>query len=158
MLSHTIHISISLASCLARSEGRLDSKMPSTRSQSSRFAKVILVLPFTRATLNDPAPLLPIITRVFTEASPSDFVVLFSSPGSTQLYPHIRKHALSNWNPFQTFLAKVYACLAAAQWSTGNVLSHVEVAFLGEGEGSLGGYEDARVIGPRGGSTLERIC
>jgi hypothetical protein len=119
---------------------------------------LILVLPFTRATLDDPTPLLPIITRVFTEASSSDFLVLFSSPGPAQLYPHIRKQALSNWNPFQTFLAKVYACLAAAQWSTGNVLSHVEVAFDGEGEGSLKGYEDARVIGPRGGSMMERIC
>jgi len=60
--------------------------------------------------------------------------VLFSTPSSQgeQLYPLLRSNATANWDDFQAFLGKVYACLAAAQWTAGKVLMDVEVAFGGE--------------------------
>jgi len=60
--------------------------------------------------------------------------VLFSTPSTDgeQLYPLIRSNPVDNWTDFQSFLGKVYACLAAAQWTAGKVLMEVEVAFQGE--------------------------
>ena len=102
---------------------------------------VVLLLPFTPATLNDPAPLLPIISRAVKETQSRSLLVLFSTPlddsqaGTSshgQLYAQLRANPSVNFELFQRFLGKIYATLAAAQWSCGKVLMNVEVAFEGE--------------------------
>ncbi|KAK4688641.1 pantetheine-phosphate adenylyltransferase, partial [Tremellales sp. Uapishka_1] len=96
---------------------------------------VFLVLPFTTATYTDPTLLLPIIYRALLATSPSTstFTVLLSSPSSPQLFSELRTSPVAHWRSFQTFLAKIYATLAAAQWKSGKVMMDVEVHFDGEG-------------------------
>lgn len=91
-----------------------------------------VVLPFTSAILQNPATLLSVIYRA-AKNSLESCTVIFSSPGgSTQFYANLRETPRRHWQGLQTFLGKVYASLAAGQWSVGRVLMDVEVHFDGE--------------------------
>lgn len=125
----------------------------SVNSEQSRILTMaqrhVLVLPFDSSTYPDPAPLLPTIHETLTSL-PTDsthFTVLLITPDDSQLYLTLRSSPVSCWNDFQGSLSKLYACLAAAQWSCGKVLLDVEVAFEGEAEFNL---KDLEVIVPEG--------
>ena len=95
----------------------------------------VLVLPFDQSTYPDPSPVLPVIYRtlVHLPGSITHFHVLFITPGTIdQLYPKLKAEPVSAWDDFQTFLAEVYATLAAGQWTSGKILLDVEVIFGGE--------------------------
>lgn len=127
----------------------------------------VLLLPFTEDTYTNVHPLLPLIFQTLTHSSYSALTAIFSTPSSAeatdstpsqpidQLYTQLRKDPVAHWTKFQTFLGKIYATLAAAQWRSGRVLMDVEVRFVGEdGDWSekldLGRWEDTRVIGIEG--------
>lgn len=97
---------------------------------------VTLLLPLTASTYTNPSPLLPTIYRTLSTlpAGITHFDVLFITPNASvsQIYAQIRSNPTKNWDSLQAFLGKVYACLAAAQWTCGRVLLEVEVAFEGE--------------------------
>ena len=100
------------------------------------MTRYTLVIPFSSATYPDPSPVLSTIYRTLVSlpATSTNLTVLFSTPSAhgPQLYPKLRSNAVDNWADFQSFLGKVYACLAAAQWTAGKILMDVEVAFEGE--------------------------
>jgi hypothetical protein len=98
-------------------------------------ARHLLIVPFDSSTYPNPSSILPTIYRTVLSL-PSDathFSILFATPGtSNELYPTLQASPEQHWTGFQSFLGKVYACLAAAQWSSGNILLDVEIAFKGE--------------------------
>ena len=123
-----------------------------------------LILPFTPATYTNPSVLLPTIFRVLDQCTTTSLLVLFSTPPSpesrhahdTQLYTRLARDPQGNWAGFQTFLGKVYACLAAAQWSGGNVLMDVEVDFEGEADAGKG-IVNGRIKSDEGDSQVVKI-
>ncbi|GFZ46183.1 hypothetical protein JCM24511_04430 [Saitozyma sp. JCM 24511] len=128
--------------------------MPEPDPQPGTRDHTLLVLPFTPELLDSPHALLPIIYRSVT-ASLRSHTVLFCTPRpsipstsspalslantdqlhaspSEQLYAALRRDPRAHFHALQTFLGKVYATMAAAQWQVGRVLMDVEVHFLGE--------------------------
>lgn len=99
-------------------------------------SRSVVVLPFDVSTFSDPSPLLPTVYRTLTSlpSSVTHFVILFASDSreEEQLYRSLRQSPISHWQAFQAFLGKIYACLAAAQWTSNRILLDVEVAFAGE--------------------------
>lgn len=91
-----------------------------------------LILPFTPGILKDLSALLPIIFEA-AQLPTESLTVVFSTPGSeTQLYAELRKAPKAHFEELQVFLGKVYAALAAGQWTANRVLLEVEVRFDGE--------------------------
>jgi hypothetical protein len=92
----------------------------------------VLILPFTSGILKDPSSLLPVIFDAAQEPTES-LTVVFSTPGSgKQLYAELREAPKAHFEELQRFLGKVYAALAAGQWTANRVLLNVEVRFDGE--------------------------
>jgi hypothetical protein len=117
-----------------------------------------LVLPFTSATYPNPAPVLSTIYRtlVALPATATHFDIHFSTPRveGQQLYLQLLRSPEHHWQGFQTFLGKVYACLAAAQWTAGRVLLEVEVSFGGEDAAAPNG----EIIALDGMSVISYAC
>lgn len=92
----------------------------------------VLILPFTSGILRDPSALLPVIFEAAQEPTES-LTVVFSTPGpGKQLYTELRAAPKAHFEELQRFLGKVYAALAAGQWTANRVLLSVEVRFDGE--------------------------
>jgi pantetheine-phosphate adenylyltransferase len=128
--------------------------MPDPDPQPGTRDHTLLILPFTPELLDSPHALLPIIYRSVT-ASLRSHTVLFCTPRPSvlatsssasapatssrihaspppQLFAALRRDPRAHFHALQTFLGKVYATMAAAQWQVGRVLMEVEVHFLGE--------------------------
>lgn len=91
-----------------------------------------LVLPFTPSIYKDPSPLPPIISQV-VRSSDRSVLIIFSNPNhGEQLYTTLRRDPRASFAGLQTFLGRVYATMAEAQWRSGRVLMDVEVRFEGE--------------------------
>lgn len=132
--------------------------MPSSKDYPLPTDHIILLLPFTLSTYQNPTPLLPIIHQTLTHSSLKSLTVIFLTPDATspdQLYTQLRKNPVKHWHGFQIFLGKVYATLAAAQWACSRVLMDVEIRFEGEDGGwaeklRKGGSSEFQVISSNG--------
>lgn len=124
---------------------------PATAEDAEHHKRVLFVCPFTRAILDDPAPLLHVLGYAASQAT-ERCIVLFSTPTGPQLYPALRAAPRKHFAALSRFLAQVYSVLAAGQWDAGRPLSDVEVRFDGEeGDWALKLGDLDFVIGFEGG-------
>ncbi|KAI9638354.1 uncharacterized protein MKK02DRAFT_42741 [Dioszegia hungarica] len=113
-----------------------ETSLRSALSSMPSAGHVTLILPFTPALLPDPTPLLPIIFQALIALPEIALFVYFSTPPGVsekhdQLYDVLSQNPRANFDVLQSFLAQVYATLAAGQWESGKVDVSVDVGFAG---------------------------
>lgn len=105
--------------------------MVSSSSSIPAADHTLLILPFLEETYLNPSPFLPIIQQA-VQSSSTSVLVIFSTPGTEQLYDSLRKNPQASWDGLQRLLGTMYGSLAGAQWASGRVLMDVEVRFEGD--------------------------